>query len=206
MNDGFILKKINFESAYAYWEITETYEESSRGFDDSELESIASHHPKKQLEYLATRHLLKLLCEHFEIEYSGVTKDEFGKPHLNNSNYHISISHAFPSVVCMLHKSKPCGIDIETLRLKINRIKHKFLSEKELISAGDDVRKLSLFWSAKEALYKLYGRKSLLFIENIQVEFTNESVIEGRLVLDDSIQNHRLMYEDIGKSIVVYTE
>ena len=199
------IKNINSDSAYGLWKITESYEILATGFGSDELDTISAFHPNKQLEYLATRHLLKALTNHFDITYSGVYKDEFGKPFLNDSNCHISVSHANKNVVCLINRNQACGIDIEKPRAQIERIKHKFLSGKELKIAGNDVNKMCLFWSAKEALYKLYGRKGLLFIENIQVELGSVNTINGRIVLDGKISNYQLIWEEVEEYYVVYT-
>lgn len=199
------IENINADAAYGFWEITESYETLANGFDSDELATIATYHPNKQLEYLAIRYLLKELTAHFGIAYSGVYKDKYGKPYLKDSNCHISISHSNKNVVCLINRNQACGIDIEKPRAQIESIKHKFLSENELKIAGNDVNKMCLFWSSKEALYKLYGRKSLLFIENIHVDFAVKNTINGKIVLEEEIANYQLIWEEVEEHFVVYT-
>lgn len=199
------IKNINSESAYGLWKITENYQQLIGSFDKSKLEPIRNHHLQKQLEFLATRHLLNSLCEKFRVKYSGITKDEFGKPFLNNLQYHISVSHAYPYIVSLIHKSASCGIDIEKPKIQIQSIKHKFLNKKELEIADNDAKKLCLFWSSKEALYKLYGKKKLLFIENIKVEFGNGNSLKGKIILGDKVKSYSLVYEEIADYVVVYS-
>lgn len=198
------IKNINSESTYGLWEIEETHEELVKGFNQIELQSISSHHPKKQLEYLSTRHLLKSIVQELGFQYNGVRKDQHGKPFLIESRHHISISHSFPYVTCLFNKSKPCGIDIEKPKDQINRIKHKFLSDKELVLTNNDIQLQCLFWSAKEALYKLYGRKNLLFIENIKVEFSTDDLLTGAIMLNDNITEYTLKFEKFNGYIIVY--
>lgn len=199
------IKNINADAAYGFWEITESYETLASDFDSDELDTIATYHPNKQLEYLAVRCLLKELTIHFGIAYSGVYKDEHGKPFLNDSNCHISVSHTNKNVVCLINRHQACGIDIEKPRAQIERIKHKFLSAIELKTVGADINKMCLFWSTKEALYKLYGRKSLLFIENIQVDFGDEKTINGKITLEGKTFNYQLIWEEVEEHFVVYT-
>ena len=111
------------------WQIEESVEELSSNISPEDLKTIESYHPNKQLEFLATRQLIRQVCEKHQITYHGIEKDEYGKPHLMDSTYHISVSHAFPLVGCLIHKKEPCGLDIEKPRPQLNRIKNKFLSK-----------------------------------------------------------------------------
>ncbi len=54
----------------------------------------------------------------------------------------------------------------------MKKIKERFLSKKELgyLKTGYELEELYTYWCAKEAIYKLYGRKHLDFRENIIVE------------------------------------
>ena len=67
--------------------------------------------------------------------------------------------------------NRKVGIDIEKQRDKIKRIAPKFTPIEEYQSLGetDLIRKLTMVWGAKEALYKLYGKKGLRFLEDIFV-------------------------------------
>ena len=37
------------------------------------------------------------------------------------------------------------------------------------MEAGSDLEKLCKFWNGKEVLYKIYGRKKLIFKENMEI-------------------------------------
>ena len=37
------------------------------------------------------------------------------------------------------------------------------------MEAGSDLEKLCKFWTGKEVLYKIYGRKKLIFKENMEI-------------------------------------
>lgn len=178
----------------------------------SEKDEILTHdhtdldhlHPKKRLEFLASRLLVQEVCNELEIPYNGIEKDEFGKPHLIDSEYHISISHSYPMVACAIHPSKPCGIDIESLRPQLVKIKHKFLNPKELAFCGDDLKKLCLHWSVKEALYKIYGRKNLHFAKQFAVQQIMPQEIQAQIIDNQDIENFILNYEYFLEYFLVY--
>lgn len=161
-------------------------------------------HPKKKLEFLASRQLIKQMCGELDIPYLGIEKDEFGKPHLIDSSYQISISHSYPMVACAIHPSSPCGIDIESIRPQLLKIKHKFLNPRELDSCGDDLKKLCLHWSSKEALYKIHGRKSLIFAEQLAILHVAEDKIQAQIIIDKNVENFILNYEYFLEYFLVY--
>ena len=64
------------------------------------------------------------------------------------------------------------AIDIELIKDKIERIANKFLSAKELefIQEQERIEQLYVCWCAKEAIYKLHGKKNVSFVENIDLK------------------------------------
>ena len=95
------IEKINSNSFWCCWEISETVDQlrnkvilSENG--EKELKGIS--HPIKQRERLASRACVKELVKQVGKEYNGITKDEHDKPHLIDLNYHISISHSFDAI------------------------------------------------------------------------------------------------------------
>lgn len=98
--------------------------------------------------------------------------DEFGKPFLKDGN-HISITHSFTFTAIIISKQFTVGIDIEKQRDKITKIAHKFtpIAEYKTIANHDAlVSKLTIVWGAKESLYKIYGKKKLLFLHHIYIQ------------------------------------
>lgn len=117
--------------------------------------------------FLSIRHLLKEV----DLTDSDLIYDEFGKPHLKHNNY-ISITHSFNFTAIIYSSDKEVGIDIEKQRDKILKIAHKFtpLEEyKTIANSSGLIRKLTIVWGAKESLYKIYGKKKLLFLRHIYV-------------------------------------
>lgn len=97
--------------------------------------------------------------------------DEDGKPHLTGKQYiSVSHSHQFATIITGAH---PVGIDIEKQRDKILRIAHKFTPIEEYSSLANTaavIRKLTIVWSAKEAIYKILNISGLSFLNDIYVE------------------------------------
>ena len=180
-----LLSKEN-ETDWALWKVEESQDELYKLLNDStagpELDQI--NHPQKRLEWLASRLVIKKLVENLNQEFPGIYKDAFGKPHLYQLPFHISIAHCYPYAVGALHDSLPIGIDIEQPRDKLIRIRDRFLNNNEIKLTGNDINLLCKFWSGKEVLYKIYGRKKLVFKENIHIDIdpSNEHQLIGRVV------------------------
>lgn len=198
------IEDISSESAYAVWHITEEVEELQQEFSEEENRLIENHHFKRKCEYYATRKAMEALCRHMGSVFEGIRKDENGKPFLINSAWHISISHAYPFVTCILHKKNSCGIDIELPREQLIKIQRKFLSEDELSVSGNDVDKLCLFWCAKEALYKVYGKKNLVFAENIKVTLSQDGSLEGMIIVNDQCKAYPLRSVQVEDYFIVF--
>lgn len=157
------------ESVYAVWHITEHMDyflkhlslDANAGFD-------AVNHPDKQLQWLASRVLVKVLVEsHLNQPFEGIYNDENGKPWLNNISCHVSISNSGNYASASLHKTRSVGIDIERIKPKIKKIAHKYLLPQELISWGKDINTLTLGWCCKETVYKIYGLGCISLKDNI---------------------------------------
>lgn len=164
---------------------------------------------RKLIEWLSSRYLLHLMTG--RTERGEFTKDIHGKPHLENSNYHISISHS-RDLVAVIASKLIVGIDIQYYVSKIHRIKHKFVSLKELdyIPSDKSVEALHIIWGAKESLYKAYGKRGLDFIKNIQLRDLNinsaQGEFYGRVVKDDYTKDFILNYILFEKFTIVYAK
>jgi phosphopantetheinyl transferase len=155
-------------SAWGLWQITETEEELSYAALESCPEEIIS--PAKRKEFLAGRALVKALVEKVGFQYSGIRKDEQGKPYLRDQHHEISLSHSSPYVAAQVDAKAPVGIDIEQPKEKLLRIAPRMLSEQEQKDAGDDIVKHCVYWCAKEAMYKLYGKRGLHFHNELNID------------------------------------
>lgn len=151
----------------------------------SELSLIT--HPAQRVEWLASRVAIRNLAEAQRIVYQGLQKDEFGKPSLIGASQQISLSHTGGWAAAVLHRTKPVGIDIEPIREQFRRVVPRVLSASEISHAADDPNRLAVYWCAKEALYKLYGKRKLTFREHLLIEPfpDNADVVVGHVRLPD---------------------
>ena len=155
-------------SIWGYWKINE--DESSLMEElPSEKISPTITNPLKRLEYLTGRVLIKTLLNRWNLPYEGLTKDPSGKPFLAGSEIQISLSHSYPYVAAILHRHKNVGIDLEQPKNKLLRIAPRVLAPPELKDAGENIIKHCIYWCAKEALLKIYGKKDLIFSKNLLV-------------------------------------
>ncbi|MCB0487196.1 MAG: hypothetical protein KDC99_01905 [Cyclobacteriaceae bacterium] len=128
----------------ALWHITESEDElKSLALNEEWPEDIVS--PLKRLEWLSGRILIGSLAKHQGIQYSGIVKDQFGKPFLKDSAYQISLSHSYPYVAAQIHPSLSVGIDIEQPKDKLLRIASRVLDPIELEDAGTDIVKHCIY-------------------------------------------------------------
>jgi len=192
------------------WEITESVEQllnkvTLSKYGQKELEEIS--HLIKKRERLASRACIQELVKETGKEYKGIIKDEHDKPHLIDLNYHISISHSFPYAVAILHKKLPVGIDIEKPSEKVGRIAHRFLNDLEFMDSDGDLRKLCVYWSGKEAIYKLNGKNGLNFKNDIRIApFTlhKRDVIRSDFSVGENKARIALNYLDLNGYIICY--
>lgn len=204
----YLKREVNSQITIGIWAITESISELAKciNLSDLELEELNKiKYESKKLQWLSLRALLnEILQVKADIKYT-----EKGKPYLEGHHLKISFSHTLKFAAVIVNKEKETGIDIEKINPKVERIKSKFLSEQEL---GDDkkeyvLEKLLVYWGAKEALYKLYGKKELAFKENILIdpfEFMDTGTIKGRITKGGFIKYFTLSYEKIQDYILVY--
>ena len=162
---------VNKATKVLIWKIEESISKLQEGIVLSENSTMRLNSMKSQLHqrgFLSIRHLLK------EVGYTDADLfyDEFGKPHLKNGKY-ISITHSFTFSAIIVSDKFHVGIDIEKQREKILKIARKFtpFEEYKTIANVDAlISKLTIVWGAKESLYKIYGKKKLLFLHHIYIE------------------------------------
>ena len=153
----------------AVWHITE-----SEDFFTKEVSlKIAVSHPHKRLQHLGGRYILKYLPPDFPFDsiLIGTSK----KPELPGNQFHFSISHCGDYAAAIISDTKPVGIDVEIISLKIETIKAKFLNvaEFDLLQKNQlsesNVALITLLWSAKEVMFKWYGKGSISFKDNLLI-------------------------------------
>lgn len=145
--------------------------------------------------FLSVRHLLKA----FGYTAADLFYDPEGKPHLTDGE-HISISHSFEFSGVIIG-NQPVGIDIEMQREKIVRIAHKFTTPEDygnLTHKHDLIRKLTMVWCAKEALYKIYATPGLSFLQHIVIaDFNMEELkTDGNIIYQGNTTPYKIFFTE----------
>ncbi len=193
-------KQLDDTTAFGLWHITESFDElyPRLQLNDQEkayLDSLSNG--KRNIHWLATRVLLREMLE--TDQYIDCKIDDHGKPYLTNFPFHISLSHSFDYAAVMISENKPVGIDIEKIMDKIVRIQKKFLNEQELnfIEEEQRVEQLYTCWCAKEAIYKLHGKKNVSFKDNIHLaafKYSGEGSFSANLHCGSKSQTFEVKY------------
>ena len=206
------LQKVNEDSWIGMWKVEEEVGWFFRQIDLSVeepdvLNKISNHY--KKLEWLATRMVMQAICAKIGIIYPGIVKDDHGKPFLKNHSLPISVTHSFPFVAAIIHKEKEVGIDLEKLKSdKILRIAPKFMNSEEYAFSKQDPNISTLIWCAKESLYKLHGRKFVIFKEDLEIEpfkISEKGCLTGRIKLPDLNAQFTIEYETTEDFFITYT-
>lgn len=204
------LKELDAHSRIALWKIEETEEElvAMLQLDESELSKLKSlAKGKRTLHWLATRALLRYLLQ--TPDYISCPSDSNGKPYLPDFPYEISLTHSYDYAGVMLSSAGACGIDLEIVKEKVDRIKNKFLKPEELafIEDGQRVDQLYACWCAKEAVYKLQGNRGVSFYHNMTIEpfrYTQQGVMKVTLSKDGSERSFEVFYERFNEYMLGY--
>lgn len=168
------------------WNLTETLEElvEQTPLSDEERECWGEISvPAKKREFLAGKYVLKKACDLLDISYRGMEKDEHGKPHLAGREYEISLSHTEDFIAVVFSRHSAVGIDLEKPREQIFRILPRLYSPEEVAAVNGNLDTATVYWSAKEALYKLYGKRSVDFRKHLKLSGTGEQ-LEGLIAIN----------------------
>jgi 4'-phosphopantetheinyl transferase len=159
----------------------------------ADLAQIA--HPQKQVEWLGSRIAISKALTMKGLVYKGLQKDEFHKPHLINLAQGVSLTHTHGYAAAVVSTQHEVGIDLENISEKIRKVAHKFLAPNEAQHAQDDLGKMAVYWSAKEALYKIYGKRGLFFATELLIEpfeLSSNFITKGRILTQDFDQTYRI--------------
>ncbi len=138
---------------------------------------LAFQHIMRQQEFTATR-----ILRHQIFGFAHIHYDVNGAPYIEDEGF-ISISHCKNAVGIALNHDFRIGLDLEAPRQNILTLKDKFLSEHEReVFAIDDPNVVTRIWSAKEALYKLAGRKKIHFKTELLLTRDNDDNWSGQIV------------------------
>ena len=190
---------------WALWKIEEN-EDALQHMIKEEIAPDSITNPYKRLEYLAGRLLLKHLLTQWDMDYKGIVKDAHGKPFLRDHNIHISMSHSYPYVAAVVDKDQTTGIDLEQPKEKLLKIAARVLNAAELQDASHDITKHCIYWCAKEALIKIYGKKDLILSKNIAILpflMQKKGFLTGSIIVNGIPNTIPLYYEVYDNFVVV---
>jgi 4'-phosphopantetheinyl transferase len=179
----------------------------------------------RRLEWLAGRYLLQVLTGW---AYS-VVKDAFGKPHLLPRKSEVSENPAEAFEVSLSHSKDmsavivspfAVGIDIQYMTEKVARVAPRVFNKEKFSSLAQENREehLHIYWGAKEALYKAYGKRMIDFKKNLRIApfeaqkllaFQSENgilkaITNGVVEKEGSVQQFDIFNKKILNYILVY--
>lgn len=199
---------VNPTTTIFIWKITESYDQLFGEVPLNEKSSQRLSGMKSQLHQRGFLSVRKLLQESGYTDFD-LFYDEFGKPHLKDEK-HISIthSHEFSSIII---SDETVGIDIELQREKIIRIADKFINESELSLMKshlqeDYIRKLTVKWGAKEAIFKIRNERGISFKDHIIVNpfEIKDKKTTALLNFENTQMQFDIHFEEVEKFTLVY--
>lgn len=195
------------------WQITESIEEllkylylNKEEFDT--LESFKSEKRKKQ--WMSYRALIRSIVQAdfiYRIYY-----DENNKPFLVNPPRAISVSHTdgYSAILINENINENRGLDIELISNQALKLKNKFLTieEEKLLPKNDIKLYTTLFWSAKESVYKKINIKNIYLKSNINIEKIdkNNQIIKTKLIINENVTYINVFWFIFDSIVITYTD
>jgi phosphopantetheinyl transferase len=181
----FYFQEVTPNTKLAIWKI----EEQETFFLEYVPLPIGITHPKKRLQHLAGRYLLQYLFSDFPLESIQIASTR--KPYLEDEQYHFSISHSGDYAAAIVSSTDRIGIDVEFQRITFANIAHKFLHKEEIAAVSlTDLASLTVFWCAKEAIFKWWGLGDVDFSETIRIEpfaIAEEGELSAKLIKHNAV-------------------
>jgi phosphopantetheinyl transferase len=195
------IRNINPDTLLGSWDLQEPAEVLQKHLQALAPRQLAipafSSHSRQQ-QWLGGRLLAYTLLQQWMRPCPLLVAVAGGKPFFDLPGLHLSISHTRQQVAVILSRACPVGIDLETIHPKVLRVKDKFLTIPEQEAAGSDLNKTLIYWCTKESLYKLYGRRQILFKEHLQVKpfvLQAPGTLEAQIHTPEFRQDYMVHYE-----------
>ncbi len=196
--------QINNDTTIFLWKITEDYNElfcqvSLKDTSLARIEKMKSESHQKG--FLSVR----MLLQHCGYTDFDLVYDELGKPHLKDDK-HISISHSFDFAAIAL-SNQNIGIDIEQVKEKVLRIAPRFMEmwHLENLSEVDQMKKATVIWGTKEAIFKIKNEVGISFPDHIfEKPFSlSDKKCKAELHFNSCIENFDVSFEEAENYILV---
>lgn len=136
---------------------------------------------RRRSEHLAWRRVVRReLGRGISISYN-----EVGAPEVDTPNTHISVAHGAGCVAVAIADQR-VGIDIETTERDFSRASSRYMSEHEAQLSTKEWWPAAV-WTAKEALYKLFGRRGVELRDDLKIVAYNADSKQITAQLPDNI-------------------
>ena len=201
-----LFKIINHDSStqILIWKITESYHDLNNQVVLQPANQLRISTMKSEIHQTAFLSVRKLL-QQINLSDTDLTYDQSGKPHLKTGQF-ISISHSHQFATIAISNQK-IGIDIEMQREKIIKIANKFTLEQVNKKVKNNyIRKLTVLWGAKEAIFKIKNEKGISFKDHILVKpfKLNQKQTQAELNFNSKKENFEINYLEIENYTLVY--
>jgi len=191
------------------WNIEENYETllGMTYLNDDDIRRLnAFKNLNRKMESLSVRALLQQITRpDARIVYCGRSR----KPYMEDGSYNVSVSHSHKYTAILLGKDKKVGIDLEFMSHNIDRLAHKFVNDREVISENPLFRSEHLYihWCAKEALYKICDKEYINFQKHMSIqpfEVCSQGDIIGVVQNDRRKEEYKMHYMIENNYVLVY--
>ncbi|MBL0735682.1 4'-phosphopantetheinyl transferase superfamily protein [Flavobacterium sp. GN10] len=192
--------QFNENTKILIWEITESFEELYSRVTLKEKTQRRLDGMKSQMHQRAFLSV-RMLIQEMGFTDKDLHYDEFGKPYFDCDN-HISITHSYHFAAIIISKEK-VGIDMELQREKIQRIADKFTDYEcdylEPNFTEEYIKKLTVIWGAKEAIFKIRNEKGISFKDHINVDnfSLDKTQTQASLHFDDLVKDFDVHYQEV---------
>lgn len=137
-------------------------------------------HEGRRAEHLAWRRIVRReLGIGTTIEYNDV-----GAPTVDTPSRYISVAHT-KGLIAVAIADRAVGIDIELLERDFEAVKQRFMSDTEIAIQPQSNLWPAMVWTAKEALYKLYGKREMTLNKDFSIIDFDETERRMRAHLAD---------------------
>lgn len=161
---------------------------------------------RRRREWLTWRLILHANAERWRIpaERLAVEYEPGGRPVFKGIRGCLSVTHCRDYAAVAYVAEGRCGIDVEQLDRRFDRVSPKYLSANEaaLPEASHPLFKAAV-WCAKEALYKCLGRDGVDFVRDMRITATD---LEGGALTAEAFGCvFRLEMRRLCGAVMVYT-
>lgn len=156
-------------TCWAVWRILEPEDFYLTSLAEADEKEFLPKAPLRRMEWLASRYLVREMMISLGQTYFGLTRLDSGKPKLVGSGLNISLSHSYPFVAVQIAADFEVGIDIEKPRQQLYKVMPRVLQPEEHSDAAASLKKLCIYWGAKEALFKIHGGGPFSFKDHFKI-------------------------------------